>query len=110
VGFFAAFLALIRMRDNEFDRLRDDVDYGAVAECRDGRRDVDSPTEHPTPVGPFGRAALLDASVASDLAASPAEWRCRESNPGPSSCCQGFSGRSPRCLYSAPVIMQASSP
>jgi hypothetical protein len=29
-------------------------------------------------------------------------WRCRESNPGPSLFCQGFSERSSLCLYSAP--------
>jgi len=28
-------------------------------------------------------------------------WRCRESNPGPPSPRQGFSVRSPLCLYSA---------
>ena len=33
-----------------------------------------------------------------------AEWRCRESNPGPSVFCQGFSERSSLCLYSAPAI------
>ena len=37
-------------------------------------------------------------------------WRCRESNPGPSTLLQGFSGRSLLCLYSAPVITQASTP
>jgi hypothetical protein len=31
-------------------------------------------------------------------------WRCRESNPGPSLLCQGFSERSSLCLYSAPPI------
>ena len=35
-------------------------------------------------------------------------WRCRESNPGPSSPCQGFSERSSLCLYSAPPITRAS--
>jgi len=35
-------------------------------------------------------------------------WRCRESNPGPSASCQGFSERSSLCLYSAPSITRAS--
>ena len=35
-------------------------------------------------------------------------WRCRESNPGPSPPCQGFSERSSLCLYSAPPITRAS--
>ncbi len=40
---------------------------------------------------------------------SPASsWRCRESNPGPSLFCQGFSERSSLCLYSAPPITRAS--
>jgi hypothetical protein len=33
------------------------------------------------------------------------QWRCRESNPGPSLLCQGFSERSSLCLYSALRIM-----
>ena len=32
-------------------------------------------------------------------------WRCRESNPGPSLLCQGFSERSSLCLYSALRLM-----
>ena len=35
-------------------------------------------------------------------------WRCRESNPGPSSSYQGFSERSSLCLCSAPPITRAS--
>src|SRR5438552_13827795 len=35
-------------------------------------------------------------------------WRCRESNPGPSANCQGFSERSSLCLYSALPITRAS--
>lgn len=35
-------------------------------------------------------------------------WRCRESNPGPSPPCQGFSERSSLCLCSAPPITRAS--
>jgi len=36
------------------------------------------------------------------------EWRCRESNPGPSALHKGFSVRSPRCLYSDPPVMRTS--
>src|SRR5215469_16761762 len=36
------------------------------------------------------------------------EWRCRESNPGPLSPCQGFSVRSSLCLYSTPPITRTS--
>ena len=35
-------------------------------------------------------------------------WRCRESNPGPLSPCQGFSVRSSLCLYSTPPITRTS--
>jgi hypothetical protein len=31
-------------------------------------------------------------------------WRCRESNPGPSATRQGFYGRSPDAIFSAPAI------
>jgi hypothetical protein len=35
-------------------------------------------------------------------------WRCRESNPGPPSPRQGFSVRSPLCLYSDPPVARTS--
>jgi hypothetical protein len=35
-------------------------------------------------------------------------WRCRESNPGPPLLSEGFSVRSPLCLYSDPPVMRAS--
>ena len=35
-------------------------------------------------------------------------WRCRESNPGPPLLREGFSVRSPLCLYSDPPVMRAS--
>ena len=35
-------------------------------------------------------------------------WRCRESNPGPPSLHEGFSVRSPLCLYSDPPVMRTS--
>ena len=58
---------------------------------RDGRRP--ETTVRPGPGGP-GRTVRW--------------WRCRESNPGPSPLCQGFSERSSLCLYSAPPITRAS--
>jgi hypothetical protein len=36
------------------------------------------------------------------------EWRCRESNPGPPSLHEGFSVRSPLCLYSDPPVTRTS--
>jgi len=36
------------------------------------------------------------------------QWRCRESNPGPPSLHEGFSVRSPLCLYSDPPVMRTS--
>ena len=38
----------------------------------------------------------------------PPWWRCRESNPGPPSPRQGFSVRSPLCLYSDPPVTRTS--
>jgi hypothetical protein len=35
-------------------------------------------------------------------------WRCRESNPGPPSLHEGFSVRSPLCLYSDPPVTRTS--
>ena len=35
-------------------------------------------------------------------------WRCRESNPGPPLLHEGFSVRSPPCLYSDPPVMRTS--
>jgi hypothetical protein len=35
-------------------------------------------------------------------------WRCRESNPGPPLLHEGFSVRSPLCLYSDPPVMRTS--
>jgi hypothetical protein len=39
---------------------------------------------------------------------APRAWRCRESNPGPPSLHEGFSVRSPLCLYSDPPVMRTS--
>jgi hypothetical protein len=39
---------------------------------------------------------------------APRVWRCRESNPGPPSLREGFSVRSPLCLYSDPPVTRTS--
>jgi len=44
------------------------------------------------------RRRRLDGSV----------WRWGELNPRPMSCCQGFSGRSLRRIFSAPAMLQTA--
>jgi hypothetical protein len=43
-----------------------------------------------------------------DYVASVIQWSCRESNPGPTAFPQGFSVRSPLCLYSDLLVTRTS--
>jgi hypothetical protein len=84
----------------------------AARACREQTAQLASvgTTNGPAVNGGPARETLADLLSPRSLVGGSPWWRCRESNPGPSTSLQGFSGRSLRCLYSAPVIMQASSP
>jgi hypothetical protein len=51
---------------------------------------------------------LADTTNAQVVDLGVGQWRCRESNPGPPSLHEGFSVRSPRCLYSDPPVTRTS--
>ena len=48
------------------------------------------------------------ANAFSVQSVSVSQWSCRESNPGPTACPQGFSVRSPLCLYSDLPVTRTS--
>ncbi len=66
----------------------------------DGRSLGESPTAGPNPPTDTN-APVRDRGVRE-------RWRCRESNPGPPSHHEGFSVRSPLCLYSDPPVTRTS--
>ena len=67
-----------------------------------------SPLTHKTPRQPKSAGSLCVPNTGWSTVAGAPMWRWGELNPRPMSCCQGFSGRSLRRIFSAPAMLQTA--